>query len=125
MSKYVVDAWAWIEFCRGIRHDVKSMIEGSATITSPSAVAEVASKFNKEGLDADEAVDAIESLSEVVPVDANFAKGAGILHSVIKKKRTNFSLADAFVLYTARATGAKILTGDPDFKGLKEAILFK
>jgi predicted nucleic acid-binding protein len=33
----------------------------------------------------------------------------------------NFGLADSFVLQLARKVGAKVLTGDSDFKGLREA----
>ena len=41
----------------------------------------------------------------------------------IRKKIKDFGLADVFVLLTARKLNAKIITGDPHFKGFKEAIL--
>jgi predicted nucleic acid-binding protein len=37
----------------------------------------------------------------------------------------DFGLADAYVLATARKLKSKILTGDPHFKGMKEAVLIK
>lgn len=37
----------------------------------------------------------------------------------------NFSLADAIVLNAARKLRARILTGDPDFKSIDEAVMLK
>jgi predicted nucleic acid-binding protein len=47
----------------------------------------------------------------------------GKLHSTVKRSHPNFSLADAFVLHAARSLKAKVLTGDPDFKGIDDAVL--
>ncbi len=41
----------------------------------------------------------------------------------MKRERTNFSLGDAFVLQMARKEGVKVLTGDRDFEGLKDAVM--
>ncbi|MGI0080361.1 MAG: hypothetical protein ACRECH_12145 [Nitrososphaerales archaeon] len=45
------------------------------------------------------------------------------MQAEIKAKNKNFGLADSFVLSAARKIGAKVLTGDPDFRGIAEAIL--
>jgi predicted nucleic acid-binding protein len=123
MSRYVVDAWAWIEYFRGKHPEAKLKIETEYVITSAVTVAEVASKFSREGYNVEDAVGAISSLSKVVLVDTKSAKEAGVLHSQMKRTRPNFSLADSFVLQTARSANAKILTGDKDFKGLKDVIM--
>ena len=34
-------------------------------------------------------------------------------------------MTDSFVLQLARKVGARILTGDPDFVGMKETVLIK
>jgi len=43
----------------------------------------------------------------------------------MRKTAKDFGLADAYVLATARRLKSKILTGDPHFKSLKEAIMIK
>ncbi len=50
-------------------------------------------------------------------MDINFSKEVGIACAKIKKKIKDFGLADAFVLITA-----KILTGDPHFKGMNNVV---
>lgn len=40
---------------------------------------------------------------------------------MLKKSKLNFSLGDAFVLQSAKSVHAKVLTGDLDFEGVKEA----
>ncbi|MDE1855973.1 MAG: PIN domain-containing protein [Candidatus Micrarchaeota archaeon] len=124
-TRYVVDSWAWIEYFRGSRYGdiAKRHMDAGELFTSSFTVSEVTSKFDREGLDVDEAFKAIISKSAVVSVDAADAKEAGMLHSSTKKLRPNFSLGDAFVLHTAKKLGAKVLTGDPDFKGLREAVM--
>jgi predicted nucleic acid-binding protein len=124
MTSYVVDAWAWVEYLRGseVGQLVKREFElGSEILTSVISMAEVISKFRREGLDAESAWQAVTSLSKTVPVKENDAKEAGIIHATTKKVTPNFSLGDAFVLQTARKQGCRILTGDPDFKRVKEA----
>ena len=49
--------------------------------------------------------------------------GCRTLHTEMRKTEKDFGLADAYVLATARKLKAKILTGDPHFKNVKDAIL--
>ena len=46
---------------------------------------------------------------------------AGLLHARVRKGSPNFSLGDAFVLQLARKPRGKVMTGDPDFRGIREA----
>lgn len=124
MSRYVVDSWAWVEYfkgnSRGLR--VKEEIEKNTEfMTNSISVAEIISKFKREGMDAEIAWNALITLSRIIPCDEDFAKKVGLTHAEIKKKIPNFSLGDAFVLQTARKFKVKILTGDPDFSDIKEA----
>ena len=124
MTSYVLDAWSWVEYFRGSEKGQlvrKELDIGAEFLTSVISMAEVVSKFKREGLDADSAWNAVTSLSKTVPVKDNDAKEAGIIHATIKKGTPNFSLGDAFVLQTARKLGCPILTGDPDFRRVKEA----
>lgn len=123
---YVLDAWAWIEYFRGTKSgsEVREHIEKkNEIITNTVTIAEVISKFEREGLDSDAAYQAIISLSKILAPMEAFAKSAGALHAEIKKTQPNFSLGDAFVLQSARSLGVKVLTGDPDFKNIKDVEL--
>lgn len=125
--KYVIDAHAWIEYFVGSDKGniVKRIIESDENeiFTSIITVAEVVSVTKRENRDAEEKYKDIINLSKLFFISSEMAKEAGILHAETRKRIKDFGLADAFVLLTARKLGAKILTGDPHFKGFKEAIL--
>lgn len=124
MTNRVVDSWAWIEYLRGTekgQHLKKEIEAGSKLFTHSVTVAEIISKTKRDAGDTETAWHALLSLSKIIETDAEFAKEVGLLHADIKSKRPNFSLSDAFSLFAARKYGAKVLTGDPDFKGLPEA----
>ncbi|MDG7007170.1 MAG: PIN domain-containing protein [Nitrososphaerota archaeon] len=126
MSKRVVDAWAWLEYLKGSAPGKKAAaaIEGGGEVyTCPVSIAEVASRLKRAEKDYQTATARVISLSRVTPCGAADAALAGALHAEVKARSPNFSLADAFVLSAARSLGAKVLTGDPDFKGIKEAEL--
>jgi len=127
MSTYVLDSWAWIEHLRGSKRGVKvnEVIkdERNVILTSTVTVAEVVSKFAREGLDAEAAYTAIHTSSKVVNLEPDDAKEAGQIHAAMKKREPNFSLGDAVVLHLARKEKGRVLTGDPDFEGVEEAVM--
>lgn len=128
MTEYVVDSWAWIEYLGGTAKGtkVKEVVEGGADIlTSAVSMAEVVSKLRRAGRDFQAAAERIAALSRVVAPDRLAAIAAGSIHAEMRRKAPNFSLADAFVLQAARSRGGKVLTGDPDFKGIEGAELLK
>lgn len=129
MNKFVVDAWAWIEYFRGSEYGAKvnDVLEDSTTevYTCAITVAEVISKTARDGRDADAAYDMLLSNSQVIKIDEEFSKDAGLSHFKMRQTRKDFGIADAFVLAAANRLEAKIITGDPHFKGLKNAVLIK
>lgn len=127
ISRYVIDSWAWIEYLDGTEAGLKvrSKLEKSKIFTNSVSIAEVMSKAARTGKDPNVAMDAILSCSVIIKIDELVAKETGLLHAETKRLRPNFSLADAFALQTARRLHAKVLTGDPDFKGLKDAVMLK
>lgn len=129
MNKYVIDAYAWIEYLIGSKagEKVKSILEeeNSEVYTCAVTVAEVVSKTAREGKDFEAAYNILVSNSQVVNVDEEVSKEAGVLHSEMRRTRRDFGLADAYVLAVAKRIGSKVLTGDQHFKGIKEAILIK
>jgi len=124
MTSYVLDAWAWVEYLRGSEAGqiVRKELElGSEFFTNVVSIAEIVSKFRREGLDSESAWHAVTSLSKTISVKERDAKEAGTIHGTMKKTTPNFSLGDAFVLQTARNRNCRVLTGDPDFEHVKEA----
>jgi len=124
-NRYVIDSWAWIEYLDGTNagRKVKEAFEKGQVYTNIVSIAEVISKVDRRGKDPNVALEAITTKSKMIVGSAQFARDVGLLHSKIKKSRPNFSLADAFTLQTAVSMNAKVMTGDPDFKGLKDAIV--
>jgi predicted nucleic acid-binding protein len=128
MSKYVIDAYAWIEYLDGSEagHKVSAILEKTDELyTCAVTVAEVVSKVARKGKDVKLAFDVLVSNSQIMDVDEELSLQAGLLHFEIRKTLKDFGLADAYVLATARRLKAKILTGNLHFKNMKEAILVK
>jgi len=122
----VVDAYAWIEYLDGTARGakVRDLLEDARNTATTSTVtlAEVLSKFIRNRRDPALASKAIEDNTALEPVDTGLAKLAGELHAEQRKKIRDFGLADAFVLATARKKSAKVLTGDPHFESIPEAV---
>ena len=122
MTDYVVDTFAWIEYFEGtaLGTRVRDLLEDPANrlMTPAPILAEIRSKFLREGRDADPPSSAVENLSEIVALDGSIARAAGDEHARRRKVMKDFGMMDAFLLATALARGATILTGDPHFKGV-------
>jgi predicted nucleic acid-binding protein len=127
MASYMLDSWAWVEYLQGTNKGEKVrrvLKERDDFFTSAISLAEVVSKASRSGQEPRVAWQAITTNSRiVVPSSSDAYYNAGLLHGELKTQRPNFSLGDAFVLAAARARGAKIITGDPDFEGVPEAIM--
>lgn len=126
MDRLVVDSWAWVEYLRGseVGQKVNTRISQAGELwTTVTSLTEVVSKYRREKLSEQTAIDAISALSKFGLPTRDDAIEAGRLHAEIKTKSPNFGLADAFVLQLARKIDGKVLTGDQDFKGLREAEL--
>jgi len=127
MTDFVIDSWAWIEYLDGSRLGSKVrdviMNERNTIYTHVVSVAEIISKEIRQNKDPEIAWKAITNLSKILQLDETDARAVGFLHAKIKSKNGNFGLADSFVLYSAKKLGGRVLTGDPDFKGVPEATL--
>ena len=127
MTEYVIDSWAWIEYLEGSKPGARVrdviMDERNKVYTHVVSLAEILSKLKRRNKDPEIAWKAINNLSKILQIDESDSKAAGILHAQIKSKNKNFGLADSFVLYSARKMGGRVLTGDPDFRGITDAIL--
>ena len=129
MNKFIVDAWAWIEYFRGSEYGAKlnDILEDQTTTiyTCAITIAEIVSKTARDGRDVEAAYDMLLSNSQIIKLDEQISKQAGLFHFKMRQTNKDFGIADAFILAAANKLEAKILTGDPHFKGLKNAIMIK
>ena len=129
MNKYIVDAWAWIEYFRGTEYGAKlnDILEDPTTdiYTCAITVAEIISKTSRENRDVEAAYDMLLSNSQIMKLDEKISKQAGLIHFKMRQTSKDFGIADAFILAAANKLEAKIITGDPHFKGLENAIVIK
>ena len=129
MSKYVIDAYAWIEYLRGSRagEKVRAVFEeeNCEIYTCAVTIAEVVSKTAREGQDVEVACGILLNNSQVVNADEEISRRAGLLHAEMRRNERDFGLADACVLATARRLKSRVLTGDPHFRRVKEAVMIE
>lgn len=129
MSNFVIDAYAWIEYFNGtnLGEKVKNIIEDkdNKIYTNIVTLAELSSSYQRNSLSFDEEKKTLVSLSKIFSLDVDFAEEVGKLHAELKKTRKHIGLADIFVLLTAKKINGKVVTGDEDFRGLKEVIMIK
>ena len=126
MTKFVIDAYAWIEYLNGSEKGDKfgGILEDNSNeiFTAASTTAEVISKFLRANKDIKIALTAINSMSILVSITQDIGSLAGQIHFEAKKKNKEFGMLDAFVAATAQKINAKILTGDEHFKNFKDAV---
>ncbi|MBX5321943.1 MAG: PIN domain-containing protein [Candidatus Bathyarchaeota archaeon] len=124
---YVIDAYAWVEYLIGSETGakVKAILEEGNTgiYTSAVTLAEIISKVARERKDIETTYKILTTNSDIIDADEELSKQAGIIHAQMRKTIKDFGLADAYVLATAKKLKTKILSGDPHFQNIKQAIL--
>jgi len=127
MTRFVVDAHAWVEYLgsTALGARVRELVEdeGNEVFTAALNVSEIVSRAEREGKDGRKAAELVEGASVIVPMDFTLAVTAGILHAERRKRIKDFPYGDAAVLAVAKALRAKILTGDPHFRG-EDGVVF-
>jgi len=118
----LVDSWAWIEYWSGAAHsdEAAAYIEGEEeAVVSAINLAEIYHwvLLHYDEKTAEEWLATVKRRCFVVPVGEEIAvEAARIRH------RTKTALADSIILATAEEAGARILTGDPNFKAMRGVI---
>jgi predicted nucleic acid-binding protein len=119
----LIDSWAWVEFFAGSKsgESVRNYVmdEDQDIIISSINLAEIyriaLDRFDEET--AEKRRRAMITRCYLIPVDEEIAiMGARFRHE------RDWGLVDAFIYATAIREGAKVLTGDPHFKGLNDVI---
>ena len=125
-ERIVADAYAWVEYLDGTSRGsrLRDLLDGGAEVyTCAVTLAEVVSKAARTGKDHRTAYEVIHGNSSIVNADEQLSYQAGVLHAEIRRAIRDFGLADAYVLAAARRLGARVLTGDPHFADIEDAIM--
>ncbi len=129
MNHFVIDASAWVEYFSGTNagEKVKLIVENTNNIvhTNIITIAELSCHFQKLHISFSEAKKVLLSLSTVYYPDVPFADEIGELYVQMRSLNKKISLADVFIILTAKKINANIVTGDYDFKILKNVIMIK
>jgi predicted nucleic acid-binding protein len=118
----LIDSWAWVEYFRGSEagERAREFIEGEEeAVVSTINLAEVYRwilRFYPDEV-AEEKVRAMKQRCMVLEVTEGIA-----IESAKLKHRLRLRLGDAIILATARATKARIVTGDPDFGDIEDVV---
>lgn len=121
----LIDSWAWIEYLRGSKpgEKVKEYVEDEVdVVVSTINIAEVYRwilRYYDERV-AEEIRIAIGERSMIIEVSEEIAVQAAHI-----KHDKGWGLGDSIIYATAKREGAKVLTGDPDFKGLDDVIFLR
>ncbi|MCI4334480.1 MAG: PIN domain-containing protein [Thermoplasmata archaeon] len=129
--RLTIDSFAWIELIRGtaLGIDAKDRLEAADSCFTPAIVlAEVALQCFRDGLgdgQIQQEMAAITESSAVVPIRPELALAAAAATAELRSRARSLrlgrpGLSDGLVLATARATGSRLLTGDPHFRQLAE-----
>ena len=127
LTKFILDTWAWVEYFEGsIKGEkVKHIIEDQKNeiIINIVNVSELVSVVDRKNFDSEKLLSIVFSICSVFSGDNAFSIYVGKRHAEIKSKIKDFGLLDAFILCTAEKINAKIVTGDPHFKNMKNVIM--
>ncbi|MEM0337753.1 MAG: type II toxin-antitoxin system VapC family toxin [Candidatus Caldarchaeum sp.] len=130
-SNHVIDTYSWVEYLRGSKAGAKAKtyIEGGGAITPSIVLAELRKWFLREmeagrrsERDMRQVFTYVETMTEIVPLDASLALKAGELDFMMKKRIKGWPLADSIIYATAREYAAKVVSGDPHFKDLEDVV---
>jgi predicted nucleic acid-binding protein len=122
----LLDSFAWMEYFMGTLQGgkVKGFVDDDSQLyTSPIVIAEIYSKSLRTDGKAEERINFIMKRCAVILLDEYIAIEAAKIHAENKVKISDFGLADAIILASARGRKVKVLTGDPHFKNFNDAVM--
>ena len=120
----ILDTYAWIEYFleseKGIK--VKEIIK-EGCYTSIVSLAEIVEWCIKNNHDAEEHIEIVKNLSQIIFLNDEAALLAGKINYEKKKTIKNWGMIDSIIYSTAIINGMKIVTGDPHFRDLENVIM--
>jgi predicted nucleic acid-binding protein len=129
MNSHVIDTYAWVEYLIGskVGKEAKVFIERGDSWTPSVVLAELVKWYLREveagrrtNKEMNDQLELMTTSSPIIPLDSVLAREAGELDFVMKKRVKGWPLADSIIYASARARGAKLVSGDPHFKGLAD-----
>ncbi len=133
-GRYIIDTYAWVEYLIGSRAGAraKQYIESGSAITPSIVLTELCKWFLREieagrrqEYEMRQTMSFIELTTEVLPLDKSLAIKSGEIDFLMKKRVKGWPIADSIIYATAKEHAAKIITGDPHFKGLEDVIFIE
>ena len=127
----MIDTYAWVEYLIGSKSGAKAkiFIEGGRGITPSIVLSELRRWYLKEieagrrsQREMQEHFSYVDSITEVVPLDAALALQAGETDFMMKKRIKDWPLADSIIYATANSRAAKLVSGDPHFQSLENVV---
>lgn len=120
---FVIDTWVWVEYYRGKDSRVNEYIENDSAdlFTSTITLTEMIKFLHQKGEDPENirmVVSEIGVRSLVLPVTEPIA----ILAGEFRHEGFQGGIADTIILATARSAGHTVVTGDPHFRDLADAV---
>jgi predicted nucleic acid-binding protein len=132
--EYVIDTYAWIEYFKGtsLGQVARQYIEGDSTATPSIVILELERSLLRDIAEGNETrggakkkTEYARSVTSIIDLTYDSAIKAAQTDKEMRKKIKNWGMADSIVLATARQLGAKVVTGDEHFRGMKEAVMIK
>ena len=133
INPIVIDTWAWIEYFSGTEEGkiVAKYLSEHECYTPSIVLGEIAGKYFRENFPSSEVRKRllfIMKMSNIINLDVELAIEGGLcwveLRNLAKTKNLSKkpSLSDGIILAATRKINGRVITGDPHFKFLKEAI---
>lgn len=119
----VLDATAWFAFFNGTQEGevVREYLErAEEAVTPASVVAEVTEAVRHRKENPNDFLHFLEAKSRIEPISADIALRAGKLLASHSRKRLR--VHDAFVVATAQALGARVVSLNPALEGLEDIV---
>lgn len=122
---FVLDSFAWVEYFLGSKsgEKVKEFVENNECITPTIVIAELSAKYSNENKEFSDKLKFIKFNTKVITLTDEIAEFAGKIKTQQRKIKKDFGLADSIIYATALSYDAKVISGDPHFENIKEAIM--
>ena len=128
-TEYLLDTYAWVEYFIGSLEGeiVKKLIESERIHTSIITIAELSDKYYREGLtdEWDGRYKFIISKSNIIRLTMEIAKNSGPRKWKLRETIEKVGLADAIIIETALQKELIVVSGDPHFESLDNALFLK
>ncbi len=128
-NNIIFDTSALIEFFLGSESgsEVKELFidEGTSNFIPALVMAELISKLRRANKDPAKFVRVLKQNCTILDLNQDVAEKAGELHSDLKKKDKEISLADCVIMVHGKNENALIVSKDPHFRYYEKAKLLK